>query len=65
MVDVLPRTDGRRGRVAVLAQGLQSMPAALARFEQVTAKLTRIPAPSEVPYPVHMEPNLVIEFYSR
>ena len=30
-----------------------------------TAKMTRIPNPSEVPYPVHMEPNLVIEFYSR
>ena len=32
---------------------------------RMTAKLTRIPLPSEVPYPVHMEPNLVIEFYSR
>ena len=26
---------------------------------------TRIPSLSEVPYPTHMEPNLVIEFYSR
>ena len=25
----------------------------------------RVPAFSDVPYPVHMEPNLVIEFYSR
>ena len=32
---------------------------------KMTAKLTRIPLPSEVPYPVQMEPNLVIEFYSR
>jgi small subunit ribosomal protein S4 len=32
---------------------------------KMTAKLTRVPGPSEVPYPVHMEPNLVIEFYSR
>ena len=30
-----------------------------------TAKLTRVPLPSDVPYPVMMEPNLVIEFYSR
>ena len=30
-----------------------------------TAKVIRIPLPSEVPYPVVMEPNLVIEFYSR
>jgi small subunit ribosomal protein S4 len=27
--------------------------------------MTRIPSLSEVPYPTHMEPNLVIEFYSR
>jgi small subunit ribosomal protein S4 len=32
---------------------------------KMTAKLVRVPNPSEVPYPVHMEPNLVIEFYSR
>ena len=30
-----------------------------------SAKLIRIPLPAEVPYPVVMEPNLVIEFYSR
>ncbi|WP_334149269.1 30S ribosomal protein S4 [Hyphomicrobium sp.] len=29
------------------------------------AKLTRVPALSDVPYPVTMEPNLVVEFYSR
>ena len=32
---------------------------------KVTAKMTRVPLPREVPYPVQMEPNLVIEFYSR
>src|ERR1700737_2283685 len=32
---------------------------------KMTAKITRIPLPAEVPYPVMMEPNLVIEFYSR
>ena len=30
-----------------------------------TAKLIRVPKFSEVPYPVVMEPNLVIEYYSR
>ncbi len=30
-----------------------------------TAKLTRIPTLTEVPYPVQMEPNLVVEYYSR
>jgi small subunit ribosomal protein S4 len=32
---------------------------------KMTARLTRIPLPSEVPYSVMMEPNLVIEYYSR
>ena len=32
---------------------------------KMTAKMTRIPLPADVPYPVVMEPNLVIEFYSR
>ena len=31
----------------------------------MTAKYVRVPALTEVPYPVHMEPNLVVEFYSR
>lgn len=29
------------------------------------AKMTRVPTFAEIPYPVQMEPNLVIEFYSR
>ena len=32
---------------------------------KMTARVTRIPTLSEVPYAVQMEPNLVIEFYSR
>jgi len=31
----------------------------------MTAKLARIPGLSDVPYPVQMEPNLVVEYYSR
>ncbi|HUZ12926.1 MAG TPA: 30S ribosomal protein S4 [Caulobacteraceae bacterium] len=30
----------------------------------MSAKLTRLPELAEVPYPVKMEPNLVVEFYS-
>ena len=30
-----------------------------------TAKLVRVPKFAEVPYPIIMEPNLVIEYYSR
>jgi small subunit ribosomal protein S4 len=32
---------------------------------KMTARYLRLPAFSDVPYPVMMEPNLVIEFYSR
>jgi small subunit ribosomal protein S4 len=32
---------------------------------KMTAKLSRVPTPTEVPYPVVMEPHLVVEFYSR
>jgi len=32
---------------------------------KMTAKLARVPAMGEVPYPVQMEPHLVVEYYSR
>ncbi len=32
---------------------------------KMTAKLVRIPAPGDVPYPTQMEPHLVVEYYSR
>ena len=36
-----------------------------ADHSKMTATFTRVPALADVPYPVHMEPNLVVEFYSR
>jgi small subunit ribosomal protein S4 len=30
-----------------------------------TARIARVPSLDEVPYPVQMEPNLVVEYYSR
>jgi len=36
-----------------------------ADHNKMTASLARIPALADVPYPVQMEPNLVVEFYSR
>ncbi len=36
-----------------------------ADHSKMTARLARIPQLSDVPYPVQMEPNLVVEFYSR
>jgi small subunit ribosomal protein S4 len=32
---------------------------------KMSAKFTRVPALGEVPYPVMMEPHLVVEYYSR
>jgi small subunit ribosomal protein S4 len=32
---------------------------------KMTAKFTRVPQITEVPYPVQMEPHLVVEYYSR
>jgi small subunit ribosomal protein S4 len=32
---------------------------------KMTAKMSRIPGIGEVPYPVMMEPHLVVEYYSR
>ena len=36
-----------------------------ADHSKMTARFTRVPTLSEVPYPVQQEPNLVVEFYSR
>ena len=33
--------------------------------QKLTAKLVRVPALSDVPYPVQMEPNLVVEYYAK
>ncbi len=33
--------------------------------KELKGKFVRVPKLDEVPYPVAMEPNLVIEFYSR
>ena len=32
---------------------------------RMTAKFIRVPALSDVPFPVQMEPHLIVEFYSR
>ena len=36
-----------------------------ADHKAMTAKLIRVPGLGDVPYPVQMEPNFVVEFYSR
>ena len=37
----------------------------VADHKQFSAKLTRVPKMEEIPYPALMEPNLVVEYYSR
>ena len=36
-----------------------------ANHNAMTAKLSRVPALTDVPYPVQMEPHFVVEYYSR
>ncbi len=36
-----------------------------ADHSKMTATFVRVPNLGDVPYPVQMEPNLVVEFYSR
>ena len=57
-------------KLTVIDGALQSKEREVPEYIQLddknkTAKLVRIPKFSEVPYPVIMEPNLVIEYYSR
>jgi small subunit ribosomal protein S4 len=67
--DVIELKESSKQLVAVL-EAAQLAERDVPEFYEVdhskmTAKLSRVPLPNEVPYPVMMEPNLVIEFYSR
>ena len=67
--DIIEIKDKSRGLEGVL-RGTESSERDIPDYIEVdgkkmTAKITRIPNLSEVPYPVQMEPNLVVEFYSR
>jgi len=67
--DVISVKDSSR-QMGLVLEAVQSSERDVPDYLEVdhskfTAKMTRIPTPTEVPYPVMMEPNLVIEFYSR
>ena len=49
------------------AQGLseRDIPDFIAADGAAKVTYVRVPSLDEVPYPVKMEPNLVVEFYSR
>jgi small subunit ribosomal protein S4 len=53
--------------LVIEAQGLseREIPDYLAQDGATKVNYQRVPALDEVPYPVKMEPNLVVEFYSR
>ena len=57
-------------KLIIIEGSLQSKEREIPEYIQLddknkTVKLVRVPKFSEVPYPVVMEPNLVIEYYSR
>jgi small subunit ribosomal protein S4 len=63
-------TLGPKAREMALVMEAQSLaerdiPDYIAPDGTAKATFTRVPALDEVPYPVKMEPNLVVEFYSR
>jgi len=67
--DVIELREKARQLVVVLEatqSGERDVPDYIdADHHKMVAKYVRIPALSDVPYPVHMEPNLVVEYYSR
>ncbi len=67
--DVIEIKEGSRDMVLVL-EAIQSnerdVPDYIdADHSKLKASFTRVPQLADVPYPVRMEPNLVIEYYSR
>ena len=67
--DVISVKDGSKQSVTVL-EAIQlperDVPDYIeADHGKMTATFVRVPALADVPYPVHMEPHLVVEFYSR
>ena len=67
--DVIEVKEKSRGMPLVL-EAAQSPERDIPDYVEVdqnkfVAKYNRVPGLSEIPYPVQMEPNLVVEFYSR
>lgn len=67
--DVVELREKAKSIPAVI-QGMESAERDLPEYldvdhKKATAKFVRIPKLEDVPYPIQMEPNLVVEFYSR
>jgi small subunit ribosomal protein S4 len=67
--DVIEVAEASRQMVLVIEaskSGERDVPDYIeADHNKMTAKFVRVPALADVPFPVVMEPNLVVEFYSR
>lgn len=67
--DIIEVREAARQNVMVLEavkSGERDVPDYIeADHGKMVAKFQRVPALADVPYPVTMEPNLVVEFYSR
>jgi small subunit ribosomal protein S4 len=67
--DIIEVKDASKQMALVLeavALGERDVPDYIeADHSKMTAKVLRIPSVAEVPYPVMMEPHLVVEYYSR
>jgi small subunit ribosomal protein S4 len=62
--------SNRAKELAIVLEATQSSERDVPEYLEVdhkkmSAKMTRVPTLAEVPYPVQMEPHLVVEFYSR
>ncbi len=67
--DALELTDKSK-ELAIVLEAVQLAERDVPDYVEVdhkamTAKLIRVPALADVPYPVQMEPNYVVEYYSR
>jgi small subunit ribosomal protein S4 len=67
--DVVELT-GRAKELAIVLEAIQSSERDVPDYldvdhKKLSGKMVRVPTLGEVPYPVQMEPHLVIEFYSR
>ena len=67
--DVITLGDKAKGMALVIEasqSGERDVPEYLeVDYQKGTASLVRVPTLSEVPYPVVMEPNLVVEYYAK
>lgn len=68
--DVIEIKEGKSRELPMVLQAVQNPEREVPEYvdadlKKMKATLLRVPALEDVPYPVQMEPNLIVEFYSR